>query len=117
MNTAHWSEFGESITYTPADAVIDPFSCSVIFEEVNADTQHATQDFVDSCMAYLRHADYTTAGMAGPQRYEGTTPGDLITRNSLAGVSEDWLVVDADYDNAGVWALQLIRDIKVATRQ
>lgn len=105
------NEFGESVTYTPADPLITPFSCVAIFEaseSIDAIGGRVYRDML-TCRILQSALDGGSVSVPTPQR--GGSGGDTITRDGVV-----WAIVDdppTEFDSfCGVWTLTLEKDVR-----
>ncbi len=111
-------EIGESITYTPADALIDPFAAVVVIGPISRDRFIEAHVYGDLAECRILHSALSDAGVSEPTAYIEATTGDQITRKDPNGNDEDWKVVadrnnPVEYSPAGYWTFLIAKDVRI----
>lgn len=86
-----YSDWGETVTYTPQDTSFVSFSCTVILgpTEVDAGNLGAVRD-IRACT--IRQSVLEAGGISSPTPQTSGRKGDALTIANAAGVDEDWTV-------------------------
>jgi hypothetical protein len=100
-------EFGESVTYTPADGDVSPFSVVAIFEALEIDSLEA-RIMRDVIICRIPQSQLSDGGVTIPTTRMERVLGDTITRGS-----DVWQIIDK-IDNAGLWKLTLEKNIRIS---
>jgi len=102
------NEFGETITYTPADIDVVPFTCVGIFEDLGVDLMES-RVYRDVASVRILQSALTLGGVAEPKPTRNNQTGDTITRDGAV-----WTIIDPmEQDSfSGLWKLTIEKDVR-----